>query len=500
MNLHPLINEFQIRAPQPSPDFYTYFTGSKFRKEPREISPRLGLLSDLDLDEKNVTFVDLHTAPEQDHFEFIPVFEALESAGTTFRMVDLGAGYGLWCIHAAHLARRKGIPFHLTMVEAEPRHMRLLRQALVDNDIDESCCDLYEAAVESGETHVLVGGEKSIPFLVRQPTGADASSATPWFGQSTMVGARMLCRDAAKTGEMYFDRDVYATKDGWGFIYQPVIDLKTILERSGRVDLLIMDIQGSELAVTEKNIKNISRCVSRVSIGTHGADMEEGLRDIFREAGWEKLLDFTHGRTHATGIGEVSFGDGLLYYRNPRLKTGKENSVFFLPRIPDDGIREENTNADVAGMAAPFWEKSGEELASQWRRHFQAPEDAFKRDAGVCLVKSASQQDCVALPRIAAPAREATAGRLRLDFVFPGDWQEKINWYIRLFDGNYNLLDDFVIRHSGGDEGKGEIPIGKSSMLSRPVSELILALYPREPGAWHLLPTEMRAAFCGNGA
>ena len=57
--------------------------------------------------------------------DWVPLLEAVMSSRRGFRMVALGAGWGRWLTAGAFAARQRGLPFHLTGVEAEPDHFQV---------------------------------------------------------------------------------------------------------------------------------------------------------------------------------------------------------------------------------------------------------------------------------------------------------------------------------------------------------------------------------------
>ena len=68
-------------------------------------------------------------------------------------MMELGAGYGLWSIRAAKaVQQRRGIPFKIVAVEAEPHHFSWLNATFADNGLNPADHRLIEAAVSDRGT------------------------------------------------------------------------------------------------------------------------------------------------------------------------------------------------------------------------------------------------------------------------------------------------------------------------------------------------------------
>src|SRR5215212_6203606 len=72
------------------------------------------------------TFTPDYPAFDEEYFEWIALVEAVSEARDTFVFVELGAGYGRWCVRAALAAG--DLRFECTAVEAEPTHCRWLRE------------------------------------------------------------------------------------------------------------------------------------------------------------------------------------------------------------------------------------------------------------------------------------------------------------------------------------------------------------------------------------
>ena len=199
-------------------------------------------------------------------------------------MIELGAGYGRWSIRAALAikAYHRTMPFKLICVEPEPTHFEWMAQHFRDNGIDPGSHDLIEAAVTDSD------GEVS--FYIGSPDS--------WYGQSIATNPN------ASSGMV---RQVKALR------------LKQILDKVAHTDLIDLDIQGAELDVLSNAIDAVNQKVKRVHIGTHGHDIEDSLRSLFREHGWYKINDYRCQSTELTQYGTIHFGDGVQTWLNLRL-------------------------------------------------------------------------------------------------------------------------------------------------------------------------------------
>ncbi len=92
--------------------------------------------------------------------------------------------------------------------------------------------------------------------------------------------------------------------------------LTRILAKYNRVDLIDLDVQGAELEVLSAAIEPLSRQVKRVHVGTHSADIEDGLRHLFSSHGWKNVNDYRCLSVNQTPYGEIKFGDGVQTWVN----------------------------------------------------------------------------------------------------------------------------------------------------------------------------------------
>jgi FkbM family methyltransferase len=221
----------------------------------------------------------------EEYFEWIDVLESVSTAVSGFCMVELGAGYGRWLVRAAvalRLLKPATTPF-LIGVEAEPTHFGWMVAHFRDNDLDPDDHCLVEAAVDRSEGDAL--------FTIGRPGD--------WYGQAIVPRGT----------------------SGYELVTVRTITLSSLLADVERVDLIDLDVQGVELAVLESAIDELDQKVRRVHVGTHGSDLETGLRELFRHYGWFKRYDYGSGLTESTPFGEVAFTDGVQTWINPRFET-----------------------------------------------------------------------------------------------------------------------------------------------------------------------------------
>ena len=245
----------------------------------------------------------------EDYFEWIVLLESVVSAEKTYTMIELGAGFGRWLVRAALANRqRRGLPFQLIAVEAEPAHFELIPLHFRDNNIDPADHVLIQAAVTDH------GGDAL--FRVGRRRQQVESEATEWYGQS-LIDAGGASKSRAD-GE-YKGFPLLKHEKGWKSIRVPSIALSDVLRDLDKVDLIDLDVQGEEFRVISSAIEEITRKAKRLHIGTHSKEVETGLRRVLRKYHWKCQADYTCGSTSETPWGPVQFGDGVQSWVNPSL-------------------------------------------------------------------------------------------------------------------------------------------------------------------------------------
>ena len=249
------------------------------------------------------SFTPDYPAFDEEYFEWIALFESVVDAGDAFTFVELGAGYGRWCVRAALAART--LRFQCVAVEAEPQHCLWLRDHFVDNGLSPADHDIRWAAV-SGD-----------PGLVAFATGQPDS----WYGQAIRKRADTPYPSIAERRELMM-RSVNGLPQQPSHVEQsiwvPCVIIPDLLAHYPRVDLLDVDIQGAEVRALRPAMKALNRRVRRVHIGTHSAELEVELRRMFLDQGWVSIADYPGQATSVTAYGPIAFGDGAQTWLNPR--------------------------------------------------------------------------------------------------------------------------------------------------------------------------------------
>ena len=233
------------------------------------------------------SWLEAHLKPNEELFEWIDLCEAIEAAGDTFTMAELGAGYGRWLVSGAEVARRNGKIPRLIGVEAEATHFACMRQHFIDNCINPDDHILLEAAASDNDAKV---------YFVE-------GHGDEWWGQAVLPSQDYGYGD--------WPQATVTQKDG--------LSLNTILRDVEIVDLIDMDIQGAEVAVVRGGRNALCDKVKRIHIGTHGNELEDELVTLFRDMHWQCINNFRCNSTERTQFGNINFQDGVQSWLNPTL-------------------------------------------------------------------------------------------------------------------------------------------------------------------------------------
>lgn len=207
----------------------------------------------------------------EEYLEWVDILESVVEAKGSYKMIELGAGWGRWAsrAHAALKQMHPDIPGQFIAVEAEPTHFQWLKEHFRTNEVQYG--RMVKAAVDVE------------PGRVGFHTGDPAE----WYGQC--IGG---------------DTEVRA------------ISIRTILKASGEIDLMDLDVQNHEYKILKAS-QDLLHNVKRIHIGTHSEEVEDGLRGMFMKMGWECRNDLSLFKTHTTLYGTAEFNDGIQTWIRP---------------------------------------------------------------------------------------------------------------------------------------------------------------------------------------
>lgn len=222
-----------------------------------------------------------------DTAEFAAVLRAVELAGETFTMLELGCGWGCWMNISGVAARRSGKTVRLVGVEGDWFNFSLAEEALAANDF---------AADDFTLHHGIAHAASGTAAFPQQQAGEDTWGLAPVF--STDEAGYAAAMETGRYTEL------------------PMIAFDALAEEHGRFDLVHIDIQGGEKDLVAESIEALTRTAAYMVIGTHGRDIEGAVMETCAAAGW--TLEVERPAILHLPNREVTV-DGVQGWRNPRL-------------------------------------------------------------------------------------------------------------------------------------------------------------------------------------
>jgi len=256
----------------------------------------------------------------EDYFEMIDVLETVTQAKDGYTIMELGAGFGPHLVNAACAARLhhgSNFPCTLIGVEAEPTCFRWMQEHFRDNGIDPAGHQLFEAAIidRDGKTKFQVGFPDGFGGFIVSPLQRISNPAR-WLYRRLKKAYNKLTKSSSANEDFW---SIEKKRDEMHPEKVRAISLGTLLRDLNLVDLMHLDILGKECIVLMSAREEVDKKVKRVHIGTHGAKVEEELRNFFHNLGWECLYDFSGATKHSTPYGKMECVDGVQTWVNPRL-------------------------------------------------------------------------------------------------------------------------------------------------------------------------------------
>jgi FkbM family methyltransferase len=253
-------------------------------------------------------------------FEAYNWVAAAREARGEFRMVTLGACYGAQAVGAYRaLMQINPMPCKLVAVEPDPGNLAWLRKHFTDNGLDPDDHWIVEAALSDRRDPVL--------FPVGAVGLGQADCTWTNHPSERKYWAQMIIRH--QLSDEVVDKLLVGNRTGIKvplvpegpplaeLRYVSAVTLDDVLAPFDHVDYVEADLQHSETIVFPPAMRQLTRKVRRVHIGTHSAQGHRQLRKMFEEMGWEILFSFEPLQTHQSSLGAFTVNDGILTALNP---------------------------------------------------------------------------------------------------------------------------------------------------------------------------------------
>jgi FkbM family methyltransferase len=236
--------------------------------------------------------------------EWVGTLRSVLDAGSTFTMLELGAGWAPWCVIGYIAAKQRCIrKIRLIAVEGDAGHLDFIQKTFAANKIDPDIGEAIHGVVGVRDGDALFP-KANDPSRVYGGVAAftDAETAAPAFTNFMTSQSALVSR---------VDR-------------VPCLALTTLMRSCDQVDLIHCDIQGTEAELFANLIEPVSAKVKRIIIGTHSFEIERRLASLFPKHGWQ--LEGINGCVIREEKGKpVLIRDGVQVWRNARYWPIKEN-------------------------------------------------------------------------------------------------------------------------------------------------------------------------------
>lgn len=222
--------------------------------------------------------------------EFAAVFRAITFSGDTFRMAELGCGWGCWMNISGMAARQRGKEIFLTGVEGDLGHIEFAKQALSTNGMSPADYRLING---------IAAGSSGIALFPRQDVPGVAWGLEPVFGASEEQAAQALAQ---------------GTHDS-----VPMVSMAELLADTPKLDLLHIDIQGGEVDLIRSSLETLNEKVAYIVVGTHSRSIDGKIIDILNGASEWTLEIERPCIASLSEHGAATLIDGVQGWRNNRL-------------------------------------------------------------------------------------------------------------------------------------------------------------------------------------
>lgn len=218
------------------------------------------------------------------YLDWVVVLESVARAKDTYRIVELGAGWGTWSSAALAACRQKEAVRRVEAVaiEADFTHWQWMEEHFRSNRLLDHGVELLHGAIAAKS------GEISFPVIENPDEDYGAST------RGVSAAPRQVTVRA------------YTIEEVLGHL-------------SGPADFLHIDIQGAEYDCVPSSMDLFNTNVKAVLVGTHiSADHHRSMVKLFQDAGWHIRMNYERGQYSQTPYGPVQLGDGVVVAENPR--------------------------------------------------------------------------------------------------------------------------------------------------------------------------------------
>lgn len=232
-----------------------------------------------------------------DTLEWIGTLRSALDAGSSFTMLELGAGWAPWCVIGYLAAKQRGIgSVKVIAVEGDAGHIKFIRETFNTNGIGPHVGEAIHGVVG------VTDGEALFPKAI---------------DPSRVYGGAAAFSEADKTVGAFADFTASQLALLEEVEQLPCFSLATLMRDFDQVDLIHCDIQGAEGNLFANTIELVSAKVRRIVVGTHSFEIDRHLACLFPKNCWD--LEGIDACVMREDKGKpVIVHDGVQIWRNTR--------------------------------------------------------------------------------------------------------------------------------------------------------------------------------------
>lgn len=234
--------------------------------------------------------------------EWAGVLRSVLEASEEYVAIELGAGWGPWLVAGARAARMRGLEkARLVGVEGSSKHCEFMRLHFEDNGLDPAEHRLLHgvAGAEDGVAEFPILGDPSVEWGT---AAVFTEQPRRWRRFFSSFSGKPSASGASQTGTERVK----------------CYSLTTLLQPFSQVDLVHVDIQGSEVEVVLAGRAALQKKVKWLVIGTHGRAIEQRLMEELGPQGWALVAEESCKYHQHQGILHLAL-DGCQVWRNQGL-------------------------------------------------------------------------------------------------------------------------------------------------------------------------------------
>ena len=244
--------------------------------------------------------------------EYVALAQAIATAATTFRIVEIGAGWAPWAVAGIVIARRQGLSATGIAVECDATRSSWAMQHASDNGV---------------RAELIEGSPDEIAGRLAQPWGdveLRVVRAAAWHQRTTLQFPDLDEGDMG--GAIWTLPGTDVDYRGAHLAHHDVstASIADLLNSPHVTDLLHVDVQGVEADLLTTAADVIQQNTRLMAVGTTDRWNEGRLQEFFLPRGWGLAIDepcSTHfTMTHPTLAG-FTVQDGLQLWENPFLRS-----------------------------------------------------------------------------------------------------------------------------------------------------------------------------------